>query len=410
MAAPLVASSQGAPAAGSVPASPRTGAAAVPTLGVEEEFVLLDPDGNAACVAPDVLAVLSADPRVKPEFMRFQLETNTGVCADLETLAADLIRERRRAARVAALVGTRLVAVATPPFDVPRIAAVTDKSRYRELAARFDESTATDVSCGCHVHVAVPSRDLGVGVLNRIRSWLPVLLALSGNSPLWHGHASGWESYRYLVQRESATATIPPARVDASAYDDAVDALIARGAALDPSSIYYFARLSPRYPTVEIRITDTCLTVADAVLVAGVCRGLVMTALADIAADRPYLHLDDTVLAAAAMAAARAGLDALLVHPLTGGPASGHDVLDALVREIGPALEAAGDRRLVTALLRCRLRRGSGSTVQRVLAERLGREGFVLALARATADDLLPPGPGRTSPPTLDDEKRLHQA
>ncbi len=360
----------------------------VPTVGVEEEFLLLRADGEVACVAPEVLAALDGNPRVKPEFMRFQVESTSGVCQDLGTLAAELTGQRRLIAEVAAGLGVLLVASGTPPLDVPGAPLITDNPRYRRLSEHFAAIAGDEVCCGCHVHVAVPSRETGVAVVNRIRRWLPVLLALTGNSPMWRGRDTGWDSYRFLVQREWPTAVIPPACPDVATYDSHVSQLIAAGDALDQPSVYFFARLSPRYPTVEIRIADTCLTVAESVLVAALCRALVATALTDVRSDRPYLGVPDRVLAASSLAAARRGLDAVLVDPLTGEPAPGREVLRRLLRHVAPALDVAADRAVVTELLGRRLRRGSAAARQRALATGVCREHWVRRLAEASVGDV----------------------
>lgn len=362
---------------------------APPTVGVEEEFLLLGDDGRVACVAPDVLQTLDGDPYLKPEFMRFQVESNSVVCTDLRSLGADLLRQRRRLARAAALHGAHLVAAGTPPFDVPGVIAVTDRPRYRGLAEHFPDFAGDQAGCGSHVHVGVASEDVGLAVINRIRGWMPVLLALTVNSPGWRGRHTGWDSYRYVLQQDWPSATIPPVFDDTASYHAAVSDRIARGDALDARSVYFYVRLSPQYPTVEIRIADTGLTVADSLLYAALCRALATTAVADAAAGRPQLALPDQLLHASALAAARSGLRAQLVDPECGRPGSAHVLLRSLVRLVSAALDDAGDTAIVDHLLRQRLRRGSGAARQRALWWRLSREGFVERLERATVDDVV---------------------
>jgi carboxylate-amine ligase len=363
---------------------------AVPTVGVEEEFFLLRPDGEAACVAPGVLRTLAENRSGQAEFMQFQVESATAVCSDLATLWAEIVRGRRTLAGAAAVHGARLAAVGTPTFDLPAVPALTDVPRYRRLVEEIAGITGREVSSACHVHVAVATPDLGVAVLNRIRGWLPVLLALSTNSPMWGTRDTGWDSYRYIVQTAWPTARLPPRCADAAAYDRLVAEQIALGRALDARSVYWFARLSPRYPTVEIRIPDVCLRTADAVLLGGLSRALVATALAEAARDRPAEDVPDELLAASVRAAARGGLGALLVDPRSGTTAPGTEVLGGLLRRLAPALDLAGDRALVGALLRDRLRRGSGAARQRRLAARLSRPELVTALATATLSSARP--------------------
>ena len=253
------------------------------TLGVEEEFMLLDPAaGTAVLAGPDLARMLGGEPGVQQELMRFQVETATRVCTSLDDLGRELARLRRLAADAAASLGCRLVASGTAPYRAPGLAAMTDQPRYRDLARRYGPLAAQAGStCGCHVHVEVPSRDLGVQVLARLRPWLAPLLAITANSPIAGGRDTAWASSRYRAWSRWPTARPPAVWPDAAAYDAAVRGLIERGAAPDEQGIYFLARLSPRYPTVEVRVADACLDAGTAVLLAGLTRALAATALAE---------------------------------------------------------------------------------------------------------------------------------
>jgi carboxylate-amine ligase len=357
----------------------------VPTIGVEEEFFLLRPDGRTAGIAPEMLGALGPGVRASAEFSRCQVETTTGICADLATVGRELSVARRRVAEAAADLGARLVSVGTPPVDAPGAATLSDDDRYRRLIRTVPGITGEEIACAGQVHVAVDSRDLGVAVLGRLRPWLPILLALNGNSPLWRERDTGWSSYRFVVQRRWPSFLPPPRCADAAGYDARVDELIAAHGALDEAGVYFWARLSPRYPTVEIRIADACLTVPDAVLLTGLCRAAVMTAVADELAGLPVPAASDRFLVAAAYAAARRGMSGVVVHPWRGGWVPAAELHSELMARLTPALEASGDRRLVEGLLAARLRRGSGADRQRTLWHRGSRADFVQAMANLGA-------------------------
>jgi glutamate---cysteine ligase / carboxylate-amine ligase len=364
-------------------AVPSEGAA--PTLGVEEEFFLLWPDGRTAGIAPELLGAVAPGVRAGAEFARCQVETRTGICGELTALGLELSVSRRALAQAAADRGARLVAVGTPPFDAPGLAALTDDDRYRRLVATVAGVTGEEITCACQVHVGMASRDLGVAVLGRLRPWLPVLLALFANSPFWRGRDTAWSSHRFVVQRRWPTFTPPPCCAVAAAYDGRVAELVAAREALDERGVYFWARLSPRYPTVEIRIADACLTVADAVLLAGLCRAAVMTAVTDELAGLPEHAAPDRLLVAAAYAAARRGLSAVVVDPWLGDWAQVRAVLPRMMTAFAPALDAAGDLPLVEDLLAARVRRGSGADRQRALWRRGPRAAFVQAVANLGA-------------------------
>jgi glutamate---cysteine ligase / carboxylate-amine ligase len=356
------------------------------TLGVEEEFVLLDPaTGAAVPAAPDLVRMLGGEPGIQPELMQFQVETGTGVCTSLDEAGRELVRLRRLAAAAAASLGCRLVASGVAPYRTPGLAALTPQPRYRELARRYAPVVAEAGTCACHVHVGVPSRDLGVQVLARLRPWLAALLAVTANSPIAGGHETGWASWRYTAWSRWPTAVPPEAWPDAAAYDAAVCRLIAGGAALDVRSVYFLARLSPRYPTVEVRVADVCLDAGTAVLAAGLTRALVATALAEARRGTPAAAVPARQVAAGLAAAARHGLAGAGADPVTGQVVAAPALRARLLDHVYPALKDHGDAETITGLLRRLEDRGTGADRQRALfTSGVSTPAFVTALARAT--------------------------
>jgi carboxylate-amine ligase len=365
---------------------------------VEEEFVLLDPStGTVVLAGPDLVGVLG-EPEIRPELMRYQVETATGVCASLEEVGGELIRLRRLAADAAVRLGCRLVASGMAPYRAPGLAAVTGQPRYRELVRRYGPlAVRAGRTCGCHVHVGVPSRDLGVQVLARLRPWLAPLLAISVNSPIVGGRDTAWASCRYPAWSRWPTAAPPEVWPDVATYDATIGRLISHGAALDEQGIYFLARLSPRYPTVEVRVADVCLDVGTAVLLAGLARALVATALAEARRGLPVPAVPAPRVKAALAAAARHGLAGLTVDPFTGQAADPRHLRSRLIDHVYPALSDHGDAQTITGLLRRLDNLGTGADRQRALmATSVSPRGFVQALAHATLSDH---EPARSSQP-----------
>ena len=365
------------------------------TLGVEEEFVLLDPStGAVVLAAPDLVRMLDGEPGVQQELMRFQVEIATRVCTSLDGVGRELVRLRRLVADAAARLGCRLVASGTAPYRTPGLAAVTDQPRYRELARRYGPLVAeAGGTCGCHVHVGVPSRDLGVQVLARLRPWLAPLLAITVNSPIAGGHDTAWASWRYPLWSRWPTARAPAVWPDAAAYDATVRRLIATGAALDERSVYILARLSPRYPTVEVRVADVCLDAGTAVLLAGLTRALVATALAEARRGTPVAAAPAPRVAAALAAAARHGLTGTGIDPFTGQAIKARSLRTRLLDHVHSALSDRGDTETITALLHQLDDQGTGADRQRALfASAASAPAFVEALARATLSGGEPAG------------------
>jgi len=330
--------------------------------------------------------MLDGEPGVQQEVMRFQVETATRVCTSLDDLGRELIRLRRLAAGAAASAGCLLVASGIAPYRTPGLAALTDQPRYQELARQFGPLVAgAGGACGCHVHVGVPSRDLGVQVLTRLRPWLAPLLAITVNSPIAGGRDTAWASSRYPAWSRWPTASVPGVWPDAAAYDAAVRRLIGRGAALDEQGIYFPARLSPRYPTVEVRVADVCLDAGTAVLLAGLTRALVATALAEAVQDTPLPAAPASWVNAALAAAARHGLAGPAVDPFTGRTADARSAVSRLTDHVYPALSDHGDAQTITGLLRRLDQQGTGADRQRaLLASSASPPEFIQALARAT--------------------------
>ncbi|MEV4639683.1 glutamate--cysteine ligase [Actinoplanes sp. NPDC049548] len=360
------------------------------TLGVEEEFLLLDPhSGGNAPVVEQVMDALPADVRGQShlEFRRSMVEMVSLVRVDLADLRRELLVLRRAAAAAAAGAGARLVAVGATPVADPEL-TVPDKPRYRAMVRQYGPIASDPAVCGCHVHVGVPDRELAVQVCNHLRPWLPVVQALTVNSPVHAGADTGHASWRSM-QLERWPSMGPTPRFDsAEDYDRTVEALIMSGVMLDPSMVYWYARPSVHYPTVEIRVGDVCPTVDDTILVAGLIRALVATVVDDVRAGRPAPELRDCLVSAAHWRAAHEGLDGTLTDLRSGRVRPAWDLVDELFAAVSPALLRHGDLSLVGAQLDRLRRQGTGATRQRRILRESGGLGAVLdELARQTVAD-----------------------
>lgn len=356
------------------------------TLGVEEEFVLADPaTGGVALAAPRVLELLDGEPAVMPEFLRFQIETATGIHTGLDEIRAELLGLRRLVADAAGHAGCLVLASGTPPCgDLPGLPGVTAEPRYRTLAARYPALLPEAGTCACHVHVGIPSPALGVRVLAGLRPWLAPLLAISANSPLAHGEDSGWASGRYPLWSRWPTANPPLDWPDATAYAASVDGAVRRGEALDATGVYFYARLSPKYPTVEIRVADVGLTAEDAVLLAGLTRALVVTILAEARAGVAPRPVRTALVVASLTAAARGGYPGHGIDPWTGQVLPQHVLAGRLLEYVRPALEANGDFATIERQLAAVRAGETGAARQRALFADAGSPAALVAKLAST--------------------------
>jgi carboxylate-amine ligase len=359
------------------------------TIGVEEEFLLVDPDSGAATPAVDaVVPAIPAKyrPRACHEFHRSQLEVATAVCTDLAGLHQELVELRRAAAGAAEATGSRLLAVGTAVADSPP-PDVTHNPRYEAMVERFGAIADTPGLCGCHVHVGVPDKETAVQMCNHLRPWLPVLQALTANSPFYVGRDTRYASFRSVLFETWPSTGPTPYFASAADYDRIVADLIAAGVMLDAAMVYWYARPSANYPTVEVRIGDVCATAADATLVAAIVRGLVATLLDDLGDGVPPPRASDALLRAAHWRAARDGLEGLAVDARSRAVRPCWEAVDDLVARIGPALEVHGDLDAVREGLRRLRTDGSGAARQRrAYAERGRIDDVVAMLGAATVD------------------------
>jgi carboxylate-amine ligase len=334
----------------------------------------------------------TGDSTLTLEVKQEQLEAVSPVCSNLRELAAAVVRGRARADEAARSAGARAAALAT---SVGRHSTHTVSSpRYLNMAERFGLTLKEQLTCGLHIHVSIASPDEGVAVLDRIRVWLPVLLALSANSPYWQGKDSGYESFRYQAWNRWPTAGPCELFGSAAAYRRHIESLLAAGVLLDEGMVYFDARLSRHHPTVEVRIADVCLEAAHPVALAAVVRGLVETAARQWRAGGRAPQVSAAQLRLAAWRASRSGVEEELVHPLLQKPCSAADAVQSLLAHIQPALLDSGDEAWVRKELGHILTDGTGSRRQREVLRSTGSRKAVVADAVERTHLPIPQLPG----------------
>lgn len=353
------------------------------TVGVEEELLLVDPEsGTPVAVAGSVLARSAGG--LEAELQQQQIEVGTDPCTSLQELSDQLRHWRREAAAGAERAGARIVATGTSPLTVEP--ELTIKPRYQSMVEAFGLTTAEQLTCGCHVHVGVDSAEEGVAAIDRIRPWLPVLLALSSNSPYWQGTDTGYASFRSQAWARLPTAGPTDPFGTPERYSAEVNRLLGTGVVLDRGMIYFDARLSHHLPTVEVRVTDVCLRRDDALLVAALVRGLVEAAVRSWRAGEPAPDLPTTTVRLATWRAGRSGLGGDLLDPRRGVPVPARRAVADLIEQVRDPLADAGDTEVVADLLAALLARGTGAVHQRQrVAQKQDLGAMVLEMADLTA-------------------------
>ncbi|MEV4313785.1 glutamate--cysteine ligase [Actinocrispum sp. NPDC049592] len=311
------------------------------TLGVEEEFFVVDATGHLSGRAGEI--VESAEGRegeLQRELDRSQVELATGICRTHDDVLSKVQDLRRELAVAAAGRGLRLVPSGTVPMAEEHPPGITLEGRYQRMADHFGATPRTVRTCGCHVHVAMPDPAAGIQVINHVRPWLPLLLAITANSPIEGGIDTGYCSWRYQQWTQWPSAGPPPRFDSVDHYESIVDGWLRAGAILDRGMVYWDIRLSEKQPTLEFRIADVATTAEEATLLAVLVRGLTHVALNE---DEPAPMLSNEVLRGQVWRASRDGLRGRCPHPGTGDLLPATAVLDDLFGALTPVLREHGD-------------------------------------------------------------------
>ena len=242
------------------------------TLGVEEEYLLVDRQTGAVASEPPAelfarLHELTAG-RAFPEFLRSQVEVATPICRTVGEARAHLTELRRTVIEESARYGLAPIAASSHPVSLSSKQKRTDKERYVALLEEMQGVARRMMICGLHVHVGIDDDELRIDLMNQLTYFLPHLLALSCSSPFWEGERTGLMSFRLLVFNGVPRTGLPERFDSWSEYRRHTDTLVETGVIADTTRIWWDLRPSARYPTLETRVMDCCTTLEDAVRLA----------------------------------------------------------------------------------------------------------------------------------------------
>ena len=344
------------------------------TIGIEEELFLVDPaTGELSAVAQSATGsqvATTADTAIDQELYQQQIELATEPESDLAALRRGLVEARAAVVAAAGVAGASAVAVPLPVLSVPRHPDLTPNERYERIRNDYGRLAHDAVACAMHLHVDVGD-DEPHQVVDAVRPWLPLLLAISANSPFHGGEDTGHASWRSQVWSRWPSAGPRQEFGSAEEYDRTTRLMVEWGASLDEPMLYFDARPGNGLPTVELRVADVCTDVDDAILVAALGRALVSTAAAGAVSTAGWRA---DLLRAAQWRAAHDGLSGGLVDPKTWKLSPAATVVDAFVDHVRDALEETGDLDLVRELTGRALADGGGASRQRKLV----RDGATL--------------------------------
>jgi carboxylate-amine ligase len=384
------------PSSGSGPVFPGAVPEPVPagaTFGIEEEFHLVDPVTFELTPSPELSAAAlrrESGPRLHAEMMTTQLETVSGICESLSELRAEVVAARTDAAAAAAAAGVALLPTSTHPFDGWQQQVITSAPRYQAIVDRWAGLASQQDICGCHVHVGVPDLETAVGVMDRARPYLSVLLAMTGSSPFHDGVDTGYDSFRTLCWGRWPNTGPPEYLGSAERFQQVVDAMIGSGVIGDRSHLYWDVRPSYHLPTLEFRLADVCTHVDDAVLHAALVRSLVRVLAARAERGEPCPRPRPELLRAARWRAARDGIGGQLFDPVRCSLVDAPLAVRRLLAELEDDLRSRNEWTDVSELVTELFARGTSAARQRQIWLQTGDRREVAA--RMVADGV----PGRT--------------
>ncbi|HET8529097.1 MAG TPA: glutamate--cysteine ligase [Gaiellaceae bacterium] len=343
------------------------------TLGVEEELQLVDATSfDLTSRYEEVFGEAARDDeRIKPELLQSTVEVATEPVGTVAEAVAESAELRRRAHEEAERRGVRVLSAGTHPFSRYEHQDVTDEPRYSELADALQWAVERQLIFGLHVHVGLQSAPQAIAVANALRTWLPELLALSANSPFWHGRDSGLHSTRSKVFDAMPRSGLPPAFASFEEFELLVDRGVRTGSFEDYTFIWWDLRPHPRLGTIEVRICDAQTRLENVAVLVALVQSLVAT-LADRFDRQGVLETQPvTLIAENKWRAARYGLDAELVDLSRDEQRPAREALRALAELALPAARRLGCADEL-ALLEAVLARGDGAGEQRAAADAAG--------------------------------------
>ncbi|MEM9049369.1 MAG: carboxylate-amine ligase [Pseudomonadota bacterium] len=315
------------------------------TLGVEEEYLLVDLHSKDLAEAPEALMAALRDrlgKRVSPEFLRCQVEIGTHVCTSLAEARDALKRLRSAVAEEAARFGLAPIAASCHPFADWQDQHYTDKERYRALERDLATVARRLLICGMHVHVGIEDRALRIDLLNQIPYFLPHLLALSVSSPFWQGQDTGLASYRLTVFDNLPRTGLPPRFAGWEEFERSVEVIIRSGLIEDSSKIWWDVRPSARFPTLEARIFDVCPRLEHCLSLVALCQCIVRMLCRLRAGNRRWRIYDAFLVGENRWRAQRYGTSEGLIDFGRGEVVAFAELLDELIGLVAEDAEALG--------------------------------------------------------------------
>ena len=353
------------------------------TLGVEEEFQLLNGESyELSSRFDEVFEAAGEDPRLKPELMQSTIEVATHPAETVAQAVEEARSLRARLRNAAAESGALIASAGTHPFSRYEHQEITEQARYRELVEAMQWVAERELIFGLHVHVGLESARQAIAVANGLRTWLPELLALSANSPFWHGRDTGLASTRSKVFDAFPRSGLPPAFASFEEFELLIERGVRTGSFEDYTFIWWDLRPHPKLGTIEIRVCDGQTRLESLTGLVALVQSLAATLAERYERDGALPIQPRTLVEENKWRAARYGLDADLIDLEHDEQRPAREAVIALVELAEPAARRLGCEDELAEVERL-CARGSGADEQRRVEQ---EEGSLLAVAKWLAE------------------------
>jgi glutamate---cysteine ligase / carboxylate-amine ligase len=338
------------------------------TLGIEEELMILDSESYNLANAIESLLEEAPDGEIKPELMESVLEIATTPCEDARQAGDQLRALRRQVSEAAERHGLCIGSAGTHPFAMWEDQRISSAERYRELVSALRFVARQEIIFGLHVHVGIDDADKAIHITNGMRVHVPVLLALSANSPFWRSQATGLSSTRMPIFRAFPRTGMPPTYADWADYESRIGFMVESGAIKDYTYLWYDVRPHPNFGTVEIRAMDAQTRIEHTLGLAALIQAMVKELAEHYDSGGELARYPYEMLEENRWLAARHGLDGQLVDLPYKRLVSTKELARRLVDRLRPHAQDLGAEQEFDGIEDI-IERGDGATRQRMVFE-----------------------------------------
>jgi glutamate---cysteine ligase / carboxylate-amine ligase len=361
------------------------------TLGIEEEFQIIDPHSGNLCSHVHQIVeggtVLLVE-QVKAEMHRSVVEVATNICHNIGEARVEVKKLRRLIADLAAKENLQIAAAGTHPFALWKDQLITDHPRYDAIVNELQDAARSNLIFGLHVHVGIPTRDVGVRLMNSARYFLPHIYALSTNSPFWEGRNTGFKSFRTKVFDKFPRTGIPEEFKSAKEYDSFIELLVKTGCIDDGKKIWWDLRLHPYFNTVEFRICDVPMRVEETLALAALMQAIIAKLYRLMRSNLDFRSYRRALINENKWRACRYGLDGKLIDFGKEEEVDTRALIEELLDFVDDVVDELGSRNEIN-YIRQMLHDGTGADRQLAVYEQTGSlQEVVNYIVRETNADL----------------------